>query len=243
MTVFTEMSDPTKGASPSTEHPIYYVAQADGFSELGEHIAGEKNLPPAHLDYFIRKALTAAGFAPVPSVEKRPSLMILYRWGTYHALSAENSSALPDYADDRTLERARLVGGKKLVAEMAHTLEWGESLLDDTTKKQYFREQAFGSCYYVILFAYDYEEIVRGHRRLCWRTNMTVDTRGVSLRETLPVLIASSAPYLGREMSEPAITSRTLSRNEKIEIGPATVLKDEENSATHRSPANVATPP
>lgn len=232
MTVFTEMSETASGSTPpSAKSPVYYVAQADGFNELGDHIAGEKNLPPAHMDYFVRKALAAGGFEPVPSVEKRPSLMILYRWGSYHAVSAENSSDLPDFADNQTLERARLVGGKKLVAEMAHTMEWGESLLDNTPKKQYLREQAFASCYYVILFAYDYEEMVHGKRRLRWRTNMTVDTRGVSLRETLPVLISSAAPYLGREMREPAITSRQLSRNEKIEIGPTTVLEDDNPGA------------
>jgi hypothetical protein len=131
MTVFTEMTaDGRKLQPPSSDNPVYYVAQADGFHQLGAQVAGEKPPPAAHMDYFVRKALHEAGYRSVPSPEVRPSLMILYRWGSHNNMGEQMSSDFPDFADADTLERARLVGGKKLVSEMARIMEWGETMLD-----------------------------------------------------------------------------------------------------------------
>lgn len=55
---------------------------------------------------------------------------------------------------------------------------------------------------------------------------MTVGAAGVTQTDSLPTLIRSAAPYLGREMTEPAtLTPRTL-REGRVDLGPL-IIKDE----------------
>ncbi|HEX2852807.1 MAG TPA: hypothetical protein VHO24_06180 [Opitutaceae bacterium] len=231
MTVFTELTSEGRTQEPaSPENPVYYVAQPDGFRQRGQSVAGEEAPPLAHIDYFVRKALATAGYFSVPSVEVRPSLFILYRWGTHNTMNELFSEEFQRFADAEVLERARLVGGKDLVKEMARQMAWGESILDRNEKLDYLKDQAFNSCYFVVLLAFDYDAMVRGERRLLWRTNMTVNSVGVSLRETLPPLIASAAPFLGRETAEPEITTRTLRDRARVEVGPAILVGYDEGT-------------
>lgn len=87
-------------------------------------------------------------------------------------------------------------------------------------------EDAFHSCYFVVASAYDYAAMTRHQRRLLWRTKMTVDASGVNMTETLAPLIASAAPYLGRDMSETTVVTKKISREGHVEIGTPTVVDD-----------------
>jgi hypothetical protein len=53
---------------------------------------------------------------------------------------------------------------------------------------------------------------------------MTVNSRGVSQIQSLPTLIASAAPYFGRDMAEPEILSRRANEGQ-ITIGTPTVIE------------------
>lgn len=230
MVVFTELTPlGRKHAPPTAENPVYYVAQPGGFRQQGANVAGEIPPPSGHMDYFVRRALAAGGYRPVPSPEVRPALFISYHWGTHNSLQGQMSEDFPLAADADVLDRARMVGGLQLVKEIDRQKEFGETILDEHDEKmRYLKDQAVNSCYFVVLYAYEYDAMVRGERHLCWRTSMTVGASGVSVRETLPPLIASSAPFLGRETPDPAITSRTLRGREKIEIGPLITLENGE---------------
>jgi len=68
--------------------------------------------------------------------------------------------------------------------------------------------------------------MTRHQRLLLWRTKMTVDASGVNMTETLPPLIASAAPFLGRDMSETMVVTKTIPREGHVEIGTPTVVDD-----------------
>ena len=237
MTIFTELTAAgRKLGTPTNQTPMYYVAVPDGFHQGGHLVANEKPPTPLAMDYFVRRALASAGYLSPPSSEVRPSLLIVYRWGSHNAASADFTSEMPEFANAEVLERARLVGGRSLVKEMAETMEHGEIFQHQDDKKDYLKSQAFSSCYFVVLFAYDYEASLEGERRLCWRTNMTVSSSGVSMKETIGPLIASAVPFLGREMAEPAITSRLLRSRASVEIGEAQVVEYEVPSQSKPGP-------
>lgn len=88
-------------------------------------------------------------------------------------------------------------------------------------------ETAFHTVYFVVASAYDHEASSKGQPRLLWRTKMTVDAQGVSLRESIMPLIASSTLYLGRDMSEVAVVTKRISREGKVEIGEAKVVEED----------------
>ena len=92
------------------------------------------------------------------------------------------------------------------------------------SKNEFLVDQASDDCYYVIASAYDYAAFAHQQKKLLWRTRMTVNSRGVSQVQTLPTLIASAAPYFGRDMAESEIMSKR-AREGEITIGTPTVVE------------------
>ncbi len=83
-------------------------------------------------------------------------------------------------------------------------------------------DELFSSSYFVIASAYDLNPLGRGERRLLWRTKMTVNSLGLNMAETLPSLVATAAPYIGRETREPVLLTKRLSRDGNVQIGAPT---------------------
>lgn len=104
------------------------------------------------------------------------------------------------------------------------------------TKTTRLMAQSRASFYFVIASAFDYASLATPQRRLLWRTKMTVASDGVTMVQTLPVLIANSAPYVGREMTEPVTATRRV-KDGKVRIDPAEVLGyEDEPEAAPTSP-------
>ena len=91
-------------------------------------------------------------------------------------------------------------------------------------KNEFLLDQASDDCYYVVASAYDYAAFLHKQRKLLWRTRMTVNSKGISQLQSLPTLIASAAPYFGRDMPESEILSKRAKEGE-ITIGTPTVVE------------------
>jgi hypothetical protein len=149
------------------------------------------------------------------------------------------------------IERAALVAGAKFAKEVDYR-QMGSGIgppeedpaspfnrfRNNNEKLMYFVEESFSSCYFVIASAYDYAAMSKGNKLLLWRTKMTVNSLGISMTESLPSLIVSAGPYLGREMSEAAIISKQISREGHVRIGTPTVVDD-----SAKPPVNDPTAP
>ena len=85
--------------------------------------------------------------------------------------------------------------------------------------------QTVEDVYYVIASAYDYRSVATDRKVLLWRTRMTVASTGVSQVQTLPTLVLTAAPYLGKEMTGPQILRKRAFRNGEVEIGTPTVVE------------------
>lgn len=227
MTVNTEVTAVGRLARPvSPSAPVYYVAQSAGFKPLGTPTGGEKSPPPAALERAMTQALAANGYLPSTQPAQRPTLVVIYYWGSHNKLDRDTAEQFPELAAKHDLERATLVGGKKYAAQLARRQEWGDSLVDHTALKDYVHDQSTDDLYFVVASAYDYAAAARNERRVIWRTTMTVNARGVSMTESLAPLIATAAPFFGVETPEPAIASRNISRDGRVEIGTPTVVPE-----------------
>ncbi len=100
-------------------------------------------------------------------------------------------------------------------------------------------EDAFDSCYFVTATAYDYAAMAQGRRVILWRTKMTVNATGISMKESLPSLILTAGPYLGRDMTEAVTVTRRISRDGKVEIGPLQVVPEGAPPASTAKPADT----
>ncbi|MCX6956245.1 MAG: hypothetical protein NTV51_29275 [Verrucomicrobia bacterium] len=94
-----------------------------------------------------------------------------------------------------------------------------------SAKNEFLLDQTAADVYYVVASAYDYSSLAKNQRVLLWRTRMTVAAQGVSQEQTLPTLIASAAPFFGKEMSEPEILTRRPVREGTVDVGVPTVVE------------------
>jgi hypothetical protein len=222
-TEFTPYGRLLRKATP--ENPVYYVAQDGGFQQLGWTIGGEHSPPRENMARAMSKALAENGFLPA-APDHRPGLVLVYFWGSHNKPDRETARDFPELARKYELERSILVGGKQFASSMAFSMEWGESPADRFGKNEYLRDQAADDLYFVVASAYDYDALAKGERKLAWRTTMTVSAAGLAMEETLPPLVASAAGYFGREMAEPEVGSRRISREGRVDIGEAKVVED-----------------
>lgn len=146
------------------------------------------------------------------------------------------------------LERAALVGGEQFAREFKRVLDQTvertrraqdrliyltnpedsalHGFVVNDPKARHLFEQAANDVYFVVATAYDYDALQRGERHGLWRTKMTVSTDGVSMAESMPVLVRGAAPFLGRPMAEAAMLMAPLHRGAQVDIGPTQVVPD-----------------
>jgi hypothetical protein len=162
-----------------------------------------------------------------------------------------------DLVARNVLDRALLVGGQKFAAEMQKLFAQedilaqsantpvppdGEAVLGSdqaafmdpvhqfklmNVKNEFLVEQMVDDLYYVVASAYDYAATARGQRKLLWRTRMTVGANGVAMADSLPTLVASAAPYFGREMDEPATLTQRAVDDGKVDVGAPRVVPEQ----------------
>jgi hypothetical protein len=223
--------------TPTPQQPVYYLAHSGGFKPMGDSVAGEHPPSSEQIDRALTKALATNGYLPASASNQSPSLVIFYFWGSHNRLDRETEAQFPVLAAKHRMERAILVGGRTQLEKMARVLEWGENLTDRTPEYEYLRDQALDDLYFVVASAYDYAALGRNERNLVWRTTMTVNARGVAMKESLNPLIATAAPYFGRDMADPEIATRRISRW-GVDVGEDKVIE-----ADVPLPAPKGTPP
>ncbi len=262
MTVFTTVTDAGRLVAPaSPDHPVYYVVQPGGYREFGDSYAGVHPPPVADLERVMKKALASQGYLPATDAAHRPSLLIVFNWGSHNRLNPISESISPAASIRNMIERAALVGGfgfaqkvGKAYEERALSQLSGPSfadasfnlvdpvhrLTDQDARLEYLMYQISYDLYFVVASAYDYASVAQGKRTLLWRTNMTVNTGGVNMKETLPPLIATAAPFLGRETEGPEALQRRINRHGQVDIGQPTVVEFMDSTAPTAAPAPTA---
>ncbi len=262
LTVITEMTDDgAERPAVTPEHPAYFITQSMGAHGFGDPSADEKILPQADVEGILTKSLAANGYRPAREPDQPPSLAVFYTWGSHkllHDVDEENPAQSAEQVARNLLDRAALVGGEKFAGEMRRifTAEETNASATPTThgpdmgpgmefidpmnayrmkraKNEFLVDQMADDVYFVVASAYDYRTLGQKPPTLLWRTRMTVASRGVSQDQALPTLVASAAPYFGREMDDVEILTKRAVRDGKVEIGTPTVV----------SPATAADPP
>jgi hypothetical protein len=262
MTVFTTVTDAGRLVAPaSSEHPVYYVVYPGGFREFGGTYAGVHPPPVADLERVMKKALASQGFLLATDAAHRPSVLVVFTWGMHSRLDPTTEAISPQAMVQNMLERAALVGGfgfahrvGRAYEERAFSQLAGPSfadasfnlidpvhrLTDDNAKSEYLMDQISDDIYFVVASAYDYASVAQGKRTLLWRTNMTVNTAGVNMKETLPPLIATAAPFFGRETEGPEALQRRINRKGQVDFGQPTVVEYMDSTAPTAAPAPTA---
>jgi hypothetical protein len=212
MTLFCQLSPYGKTLPEVTaEHPAYYVIHLGGLKEFGEVYAGQVSPSNEYMERMLTRALTVNGFLPAEADQHPPTLVLITHWGAHQSMDFETRQLFPEQERRQRLERARLVGGNPFLEKTNEAMEFGGPLVRDQ-RREFFDYQAAHDLYFAIVTAYDYAALSRGERKLVWRANLTVNGEGVNLAESLPPLVLSAGPVLGRDTTEPQIVNRRVFR-------------------------------
>jgi hypothetical protein len=92
---------------------------------------------------------------------------------------------------------------------------------DDQTNR--LVEEAFGSLYFVVISAFDYDSVAASTPILLWRTKMSVNSDGISLVETIQPMILAGRNFIGKETDGGILLARRIKRGENVKIGEAEV--------------------
>ena len=264
MTVFTTVTDAGRLVAPaSPDHPVYYVVYPGGFREFGGSYAGVHPPPVADLERVMKKALASQGYLPATDAAHRPSVLVVFTWGMHSRLDPMTENISPQAMLRNMLERAALVGGLGFANQVGKAYEERalsqlsgpafadasfnlidpvHRLTEGSVKSEYLMDQIWDDIYFVVASAYDYASVAQGKRTLLWRTNMTVNTGGVNMKETLPPLIATAAPFFGHETEGPEALQRRINRKGQVDIGQATVVEYMDSSAPAATPQATPAP-
>ncbi len=235
-TVISERTDAGRKLSPvSPDMPAYYVAFSAGFRQIGDTYYGEKTLTPDSVERLLAKSLKTNGYLPSDGPAHPPSLLIIYSWGSHNR---ETLTESPTEIEGSMLDAAALVGGDRFAQRMGKMIQETDEMSGPPElvsfanpihlfslsgpKHDFMLTQALGDLYFVVASAYDYQSAASNQRILLWRSRMTVSSAGVNQERTLPALIASAAPYFGRDMAEPEVFMQR--REGHVEVGPLRVM-------------------
>lgn len=215
----------------STAQPVYYIAHDSGYRQMGETM-GEHPPPPVKLQEHLIDSLKARGYLPAQPGHP-PTLALFFYWGSHNSMDRETAAMFPELQAQQQLERAVLIGGDAYRKKESERMAFGRTPADNLPQDEYLRYQELNDLYYAVVSAYDYAALARKERKLAWRTTMTVNSTGVSMTESLPVLLASSSFYFGRETREPVAVMREARRG-TVTLGPLLIIE--------RAPARTAQP-
>ncbi len=75
--------------------------------------------------------------------------------------------------------------------------------------------------YYVVIGAYDFQEVLKGRHKLLWETRVSIREQGNRFDQWLPTMFANASDYFGRESKR---LVRQYQRATKVELGELKTL-------------------
>ncbi len=221
------MTNPPIELRPAPGKPIYYVLLGSLERTLGAAIAGEPQPDKAVLQREVEKALASQGFIRTQVGGPMPSLALIVTWGSANLMIDDLTETNPDTGESTTSsvvynrrEIAQLVGADKASRRMLSSSE--ADTINDAARQDRL---------YLFIGAFDVLALAKKQKKLLWRTAMSVESRRTSLPESIPVMLASAAPWFGRDTEMPVFVDDAARRKVDVRIGPAVVVPDSPKDA------------
>jgi hypothetical protein len=214
----------------SPASPAYYAAVNAGYRDFGGIIAGEKIPPKDEVVKTIVKVLAKQGYLP-SSDAHAPSLLLVWTWGTMNTdRFYTGSTEEPDGRQINRNQLLRFMGAYKLGLITKEpdpfrqdTLLPGAWIRD--ADSEMISDLASEDLYVIAISAYDYAAALRQEKTLLWMTKISCPSRGLSMPQTLPAMLALAAPHIGRETAKPVMVKGSEEFKAEVKIGDPTVVE------------------
>lgn len=219
-------------ASPA--NPIYYTAVNVGYRDFGGIIAGEKIPDKAAVVKTIAIVLAKQGYLPATDA-KPATILLLWTWGT---MNTDRMYISGDDTDGQQVNRRQLMrfmGAYKLgmISKDRSGFQddlYSSGLLFRDADSELIADLATEDLYVAAISAYDHAAALRQEKVLLWTTKISCPSRGLSLPETLPVMLTLAGPHIGRETARPVHVTAADKLKPDVKIGDPTVVEYLENT-------------
>lgn len=214
---------------PTAANPVYYTAINAGYRDFGGIIAGEKIPPKEEVLKTIAKVLAKQGYL-LATPEHPPALLLLWTWGT---MNTDRMYMGGDDTEGRQVNRRQLLrfmGAYKLGliskegSAFQDELSYTGMMFKDADSEM-ISDLASEDLYVAAISAYDFAAAARSQKELLWTTKISCPSRGLSLPETLPVMLALAGPNIGRETAKPVSVTATEKFKTEVKVGDPTVVE------------------
>ena len=224
---------------PTPADPIYFAAHKIGFRNLSTSIRGDNPPSDEVMEKVILKVLADQGYLQSDDQHPPTQLLVLV-WGTLNVSSLEGMN--PDEPDDDNQnadaqsnhkQLLKFLGGDKLgLITKDGKLELEEKFGPNIRSKaaMMVADVATDDLMVASIGSYDYQSCrpdpktgAPNKPRLLWKTKIGCPSLGLSLADTLPVVMTIAAPNIGRETVKPVWVNATDRFKGHVDIGEATV--------------------
>ncbi|RXK56367.1 hypothetical protein ESB00_11000 [Oleiharenicola lentus] len=208
---------------PTAEQPVPFVFLGGLEQDIGASVGGLPPTPAEEMRRLLVGALARAHFIETKVGGPMPAIVIFYTWGTANLdtfeqieVDSETGTDSNRLVDFNGREMARLVGINKAGQRLMSSAVAGD--LNDALLSERF---------YIFVAALDAKALLRREKKLVWRTRISIAARRTTLAESMGVMLASAAPYFGRNEARPVFVDDTLRRKVEVKMGDIQVIESD----------------
>jgi len=208
--IVTEMTDAGRALpAPSADKQVYFMPHFVSQRDIGDVYGNAKPIPYADIQEQLARALASNGYHAVDAANPAnpPAQVLFFAWGTHNgidlALHGPDTGNAASNANFHTnlLSRAKTIGGQKFAGEYSQALS-GKNMKQFTARDtitEAIDHAVWNDCHYLLVYSLDAEALSRREKKLLWTMRISTVPHGLSLAETLPVMIHTAAPFFVRE--------------------------------------------
>lgn len=213
---------------PSDGKPVYYIILGGRQMDIGSSVAGEPMPSVAQVEAVIEKTLASQGFVRTTVGGPMPAIVLVYTYGAANAEWTEWEESEVDaetgeitgtttYADSSSAgSLAALVGGYKAQKRMISSATAAD--LNDAAQIDRV---------YITIGALDARKMLQQKKQIVWRTRISIPSLRHNLPESMELMLASAAPYLGGDTNVPVFIGDRDRRKAEVEIGDTEVVEED----------------
>jgi hypothetical protein len=217
----------------SAENPAYYTAINVGYMDFGGIIAGDKIPPKDAVVKTIASVLAKQGYRPATD-DHPPGLLLLWTWGTMNT----DRMMMADGDEGPLTNRRQLLrflGAYKLGLISKERSGFQDELMKSgplfrDADSDLIYELSTEDLYVAAISAYDFAAALRNEKVLLWTTKISCPSRGLTMADTLPVMLALAGPHIGRDTAKPVSVKASEAFKPDVKIGDPTVVEFIENN-------------
>lgn len=221
-------------AVPAPGKPVYYIVLGAQEYGLGGSTAGEVMPPREQVEEAVAEVLAKQGYLRTEVGGPVPALALLISWGEarletweYDETDLETGETVTHMGAFNAREIRRLVGADKVERHLL-------SFRDADEVNEAAREPRL----YVLVAALDVEGLRQKKKNLLWRVRMSIPSLRNSLPDRLSLMLASAAPYVGRNVERPVFVDDAMRRRAEVELGTLEVVESDVNVPNAKKPAD-----